>query len=81
MDTATLSPEHRKQLKQGGAVSPEVIAAREYRTITDKKELKALGFSHAQLRVTGLLLRPRTTSADSYRSVVTRNLCRLRQAS
>jgi hypothetical protein len=62
MDTATLSPEHRKQLEQGSAISPEVIVDQHYRTITDKKELKALGVSHAQLRMPGLLPRPHTTS-------------------
>jgi hypothetical protein len=51
-----LSPNHRYALEQGSAISPEVIAARGYRTITAKAELRRLGFSDIQSRVPTLLL-------------------------
>ena len=51
-----LSSEHRYALEQGSAISPEVIAARGYRTITARTELRRLGFSEAQSRVPALLL-------------------------
>lgn len=56
MSNDPLSPEHRRALEQGSAISPEVITARGYRTVTGKKDLNALGFSTAQRSVSGLLL-------------------------
>jgi putative DNA primase/helicase len=51
-----LSSNHRHALEQESAISPEVIAARGYRTITARAELRRLGFSDAQSRVPALLL-------------------------
>lgn len=51
-----LSAAHLKMLRAGSSISDAVIEARGARTITDVKELVALGFSSRQLRVPGLLL-------------------------
>jgi hypothetical protein len=51
-----LSPAHLEMLRRGSGISDEVIAARGYRTITDRADLPALGFKPAQCRVPGLLL-------------------------
>lgn len=51
-----LAEKHRQMLEIESAISPNVIQARGYRTITDKKELAALGFSRAQQLAPGLLL-------------------------
>jgi hypothetical protein len=56
MTSDPLSAEHRQMLESGSAISPEVIAARGYRTVTNKRELAELGFSPTQRRVPGLLL-------------------------
>lgn len=59
MGPDSLSAEHRRALLQGSAISPEVIAARGYRTVTCRKDLEDLGFngfSPAQQRVPGLLI-------------------------
>lgn len=56
MPSDQLSSEHRKALEQGSAITSEVIAARGYRTATDKKELATLGFSPVQCRVPSLLI-------------------------
>jgi len=54
--TPRLSAAHLEMLRRGSGISDEVIAARGYRTITDSKELAALGFAPPQCRVPGLLL-------------------------
>ncbi len=51
-----LSQAHRTVLEVGSAISPAVIAARGYRTVTVRAELHRLGFSEAQLRVPSLLI-------------------------
>ncbi len=51
-----LSPNHQASLREGSGISDPVIAARGYRTISDREELLQLGFSHSQARVPGLLL-------------------------
>jgi len=43
-------------LREESGISDEVRRARGYRTLTDVKELDALGFSNRQLRQPGLLL-------------------------
>ncbi len=53
--SAQLSPHHREMLRTASAISDAVIAARGYRTITDKTELGALGFASAQCRA-GLVI-------------------------
>jgi hypothetical protein len=56
MTNDQLSPEHRHILEVESAISPEVIAARGYRTVEGKKELAELGYSPVQCQVPGLLL-------------------------
>jgi hypothetical protein len=51
-------------LREESGISDEVIAARGYHTITDHKELTALGFSSKQLRVPGLSLPLHTTDGS-----------------
>lgn len=51
-----LSDKHLAMLRDGSGISLEVIQARGYRTVTDPKELAALGFAPGQCRVPGLLL-------------------------
>src|SRR5262245_53713572 len=50
-----LLPHHQK-LIEASAISPEVAAARGYRSITTKAALKELGFSDRQARVPALLV-------------------------
>jgi hypothetical protein len=47
----TLSDKHLTMLREGSGISVEVIETRGSRTVTDPKELAALGFSPAQCRV------------------------------
>lgn len=54
--TDLLSALHRYMLEVDSGISPEVIAARGYRTVTVKAELKRLGFSDRQCLTPGLLL-------------------------
>lgn len=51
-----LSDAHLAMLRDESGISDEVIVARGARTVTDVKELVALGFSQRQLRQPGLLL-------------------------
>jgi len=44
------------QMLRASAIADDVIKERGYRTITNAKELKTLGFSDSQMRVPGLLL-------------------------
>ena len=53
---AKLSPEHLSMLREGSAISDEVIAARGYRTILEGNELRELGFAREQCRAPGLLI-------------------------
>lgn len=50
-----LLPQHAA-LIDGSAISPEVVAARGYRSVQVKAELKSLGFSEQQIRVPALLI-------------------------
>ncbi len=50
-----LLPQHQA-LIDGSAVTPEVAAARGYRSVTRRVELRRLGFSDLQCNVPGLLL-------------------------
>ena len=65
-----LKPKHLAMLREGSAISDEVILARGYRSIDDFSELAELGFSSTQLR-RGLLMPVHTTDG-------TRSLCVLR---
>jgi len=57
-----LLPAHLRMLHEESGISDDVIRARGYRTITDPKELKALGFAPGQCRqVPGLLIPLHTT--------------------
>ncbi|HEX8197590.1 MAG TPA: DUF3854 domain-containing protein [Pyrinomonadaceae bacterium] len=51
-----LSEKHLEMLEIESAISAEVIQARGYRTVSDKKELAALGFAKSQQLTPGLLL-------------------------
>ncbi len=51
-----LSDAHCQMLRTDSGLSEPVIAARGYRTITTKAELRSLGFSEAQRRVPALLI-------------------------
>jgi hypothetical protein len=55
-----LLPHHRAML-EASALSPGVMNARGYRSITDAKELLVLEFAPRQVRVPGLLLPLHTT--------------------
>ena len=55
-DHPDLAEHHLAMLRAGSGISDQVIRARGYRTITDRRVLAALGFSDAQCRVPGLLL-------------------------
>src|SRR5438128_2685701 len=59
-----LSAEHRKMLREESGIADAVIEARGYRTVTDVKELVALGFASSQLRVPGLLCPLHTTDGQ-----------------
>jgi putative DNA primase/helicase len=59
-----LSPEHRKMLLEESGISPDVVAARGYRTVEDSEELSQLGFADYQCRVPGLLIPIRGTSEE-----------------
>lgn len=50
-----ISEEHARLLADSG-ISPEVAAARQYRSADTKSHLKSLGFKSSQQRVPGLLL-------------------------
>jgi hypothetical protein len=50
-----LLPQHAALIR-GSAISDEVATARGYRSVTDKAELRSLGFSENQARVPALLL-------------------------
>jgi putative DNA primase/helicase len=50
-----LAPQHAALLERS-AITPEVVAARGYRTVTIATELRRLGFSGAQARVPALLV-------------------------
>jgi hypothetical protein len=65
MSTVILAPHHAEMLRQS-AIGADVIAARGYRTVTDKNELTRLGFSPAQAgTVPGLLLPVHTTDGGN----------------
>ena len=51
-----LEEHHLQMLTKESAMSPEVIAAREYRTVRHPSELEAYGFNKSQRRAPGLLL-------------------------
>ncbi len=51
-----LAEEHRESLETQSSIAAEVIAARGYRTVTEKAELRALGFSASQSQVPALLI-------------------------
>jgi hypothetical protein len=51
-----LSEPHLRMLREGSAISDEVITARGYRTVTDAKELRDLGFDPKQCHAPALVL-------------------------
>ena len=53
--TMNLMPQHAELLR-ASAISPEVVAARGYRTVTRKADLEELGFGVKQRRVPALLI-------------------------
>src|SRR5687768_16015221 len=50
-----LAPHHARLLSES-AIAPEVAAARGYRTVAIKAELRRLGFAHSQLLTPTLLI-------------------------
>ena len=60
-----LAEHHIKALKEGSAISDDVIEARGYRTITSKDELEELGFARSQCHVPGLLIPLYTTDGQN----------------
>ena len=58
-----LAPQHAALL-QASAIKPEVVAARGYRTVTTRAELRRLGFSDAQAREPALLVPVRTVHGE-----------------
>jgi len=56
--TDPLLPEHRRDLEVGSGISPEVIAARGYRSVTTALELSVLGFSGPQSQTVPALVIP-----------------------
>jgi hypothetical protein len=59
-----LSTHHYHRLSHDSAISDDVIAERGYRTITEVRDLEALGFSRRQLRNPGLLCPVYTTDGQ-----------------
>lgn len=55
-DNSQLSPEHLWMLRDESVISDDVIQERGYRTVTDSRELAALGFASKQQLVPGLLM-------------------------
>ena len=55
-DHPVLLPAHRQTLENESAISPDVIAARGYRTVTRPAELLKLGFGPSQRNTPGLLM-------------------------
>lgn len=51
-----LSARHRRMLEVESGISPEVIGARGYRTVTSSAELQSIGFADYQTKVPALLL-------------------------
>jgi hypothetical protein len=51
----TILPQHQSLLS-GSAISPDVAAARGYRSVTKKTELRGLGFGDSQCRTPALLI-------------------------
>jgi hypothetical protein len=64
-----LSPAHLRMLRAESAITDEVILARGYRTITEKAELRELGFAPAQC-LPGLLLPLWTPDGENILSVL-----------
>ena len=64
MEPVTLHPHHRAMLERDSGLSPEVIEARGYRTVTVKSELKRLEFGEAQRLVPALLIPILTVHGD-----------------
>src|SRR4051794_27791539 len=62
--TVNLSVTHLKMLRDESGISDEVMQARGCRTVTNVKDLEALGFARSQLRVPGLLLPGHTTDGQ-----------------
>jgi len=62
--TQNLNPDHLKMLREGSAISDEVILARGYRTVDNLGELAGLGFGPGQRR-RGLLLPLHTTDGGN----------------
>ena len=60
----TLSQHHYEMLK-ASAIADDVIKERGYKTVTEAKELKTLGFSDSQIRVPGLLLPLHSTDGEN----------------
>ncbi|MDQ3259073.1 MAG: DUF3854 domain-containing protein, partial [Acidobacteriota bacterium] len=62
--SATHLLSHHAELISASAISDEVVRARGYRTVTDKAELKALGFGEAQRRTPALLIPVRSVTGE-----------------
>jgi hypothetical protein len=52
----TLAEQHEKMLLEESGIEPEVVEARDYRTVEKKVELERLGFGRAQCSVPTLLI-------------------------
>ena len=55
-ETPPLLPHHLRQLREGSGLPDDVIAERQYRSVTDPGELRRLGFRQRGLTVPGLLV-------------------------
>src|SRR5688500_223591 len=56
MSATTILAPHHAALIDASAITPEVAAARGYRTVTSRAELRRRGFSDAQARTPALLI-------------------------
>lgn len=72
-----LSPEHLSMLRDGSGIDDATISARGYRTITESKHLRELGFSRSQCNVPGLLLPVYTTDGGNSLAVYRPDLPRV----
>lgn len=62
--TPLLRPEHSHALTQGSGIAADVIARRDYRSVTSRAELMRLGFAESQRLVPGLLIPIWSVSGD-----------------
>lgn len=61
-----LAAHHYRMLAHDSRIADDVIAARGYRTVSDRKDLKALGFTGAQLTLSGLVIPLHDVNGDVF---------------